>query len=51
LCKLDAFYCNSDWDICFESHVLNALSSSLSDHCPLFACRRSRSPSPSHLQV
>jgi endonuclease/exonuclease/phosphatase family metal-dependent hydrolase len=35
LCKLDAFYCNNDWDICFGSHVLNALSSSLSDHFPL----------------
>jgi hypothetical protein len=35
LCKLDAFYCNDAWDICFGSHVLNALSSSLSDHCPL----------------
>jgi hypothetical protein len=35
LCKLDAFYCNSEWDLCFDSHVLNALSSSLSNHCPL----------------
>jgi hypothetical protein len=34
LCKLDAFYCNNDWDICFGSHVLNTLSLSLSDHCP-----------------
>jgi hypothetical protein len=35
LCKLDAFYCNSEWDLCFDSHILNALSSSLLDHCPL----------------
>jgi hypothetical protein len=35
MCKLDAFYCNDEWDLCFGSHVLNALSSSLSDHCPL----------------
>jgi hypothetical protein len=35
LCKLDAFFCNSEWDLCFDSHVLNALSSSLLDHCPL----------------
>jgi exonuclease III len=35
LCKLDAFYCNSKWDLCFDLHILNALSSSLSDHCPL----------------
>jgi hypothetical protein len=31
----DAFFCNLEWDLCFDSHVLNALSSSLSDHCPL----------------
>ncbi|XP_071681673.1 uncharacterized protein [Lolium perenne] len=48
LCKLDAFYCNSEWDIRFDTHVLHALSSSLSDHCPLLlsdACgpRRPRS--------
>jgi exonuclease III len=35
LCKLDAFYCNGEWDLRFDSHVLYALSSSLSDHCPL----------------
>jgi exonuclease III len=36
LCKLDAFYCNNEWDVCYDTHVLTALSSSLSDHCPLF---------------
>jgi hypothetical protein len=35
LCKLDAFYCNAEWDLRFGTHVLYALSSSLSDHCPL----------------
>jgi hypothetical protein len=35
LCKLDAFYCNEEWDLRFGTHVLYALSSSLSDHCPL----------------
>jgi hypothetical protein len=35
LCKLDAFFCNAAWDIHFDSHVLFALSWSLSDHCPL----------------
>ena len=35
MCKLDAFYCNSEWDIRNDSHILHALSSSLSDHCPL----------------
>lgn len=35
LCKLDTFFCNADWDVQFSTHVLHALSSSLSDHCPL----------------
>lgn len=35
LCKLDGFFCNSDWDLHFDSHILYALSSSLSDYCPL----------------
>lgn len=35
LCKLDSFFCNAEWDIHFNTHVLHALSSSLSDHCPL----------------
>jgi hypothetical protein len=35
LCKLDAFYCNADWDLRFGTHVIHALSSPLSDHCPL----------------
>jgi hypothetical protein len=33
--KLDAFFCNEEWDITFANHILHALSSSLSDHCPL----------------
>jgi hypothetical protein len=28
-------FCNEDWDITFSNHILHALSSSLSDHCPL----------------
>jgi hypothetical protein len=35
LCKLGAFFWNAEWDLCFDSNVLNALSSLLSDHCPL----------------
>jgi hypothetical protein len=35
LSKIDAFFCNADWDLHFNSHILNALSSALSDHCPL----------------
>ncbi|XP_020191141.1 uncharacterized protein [Aegilops tauschii subsp. strangulata] len=33
--KLDGFFCNEDWDITFDKHILHALSSSLSGHCPL----------------
>lgn len=35
LCKLDSFFCNAEWDTTFNTHILHALSSSLSDHCPL----------------
>lgn len=35
LCKLDAFYSNYEWDLRFDTHILHALSSSLSDHCLL----------------
>ena len=35
LVKLDQAFCNSSWDLAFGHHVLNALSSSLSDHCPI----------------
>jgi hypothetical protein len=36
---IDAFFCNEDWDISHDDHALQALSSSLSDHCPtLLAC-------------
>ena len=33
--KLDRVFCNEEWDTNFSSHVLHALSTSLSDHCPL----------------
>ncbi|XP_020172573.1 uncharacterized protein [Aegilops tauschii subsp. strangulata] len=35
LSKLDSFFCNEEWDLEFGSHILHALSSSPSDHCPL----------------
>jgi exonuclease III len=39
LSKLDAVFCNHDCDIALSDHILHALSSSLSDHCPLLlAC-------------
>ena len=33
--KLDSVFCNAEWDIEFQNHILHALSSSLSDHCPM----------------
>jgi hypothetical protein len=33
--RIDAFFSNEEWDISHDDHILHALSSSLSDHCPL----------------
>ena len=35
LVRLDRVFCNESWDLAFEHHGLQALSTSLSDHCPL----------------
>lgn len=35
LYKLDSMFCIDEWNIYLGTHVLHALSSSLSDHCPL----------------
>jgi hypothetical protein len=41
LSKLDGVFGNHECDIAFSDHILHALSSSLSDHCPLLlACAR-----------
>ena len=49
LSKLDSFFCNEDWDLDFGTHLLHALSSSLSDHCPsssqVTTAQRDQSPS------
>jgi hypothetical protein len=44
--KLDAFFCNEDWDVTFSNHILHALSSSLSDHCPLLLANESGPKKP-----
>jgi len=41
LMKLDRFLCNAEWDSAFPSHVLHALSTSLSDHAPLLLSSQS----------
>ncbi|WVZ79027.1 hypothetical protein U9M48_026655 [Paspalum notatum var. saurae] len=35
LVKLDRVFCNESWDLSFDSHGLQALATSISDHCPL----------------
>lgn len=35
LVRLDRVFSNEGWDTLFDNHVLQALSSSTSDHCPL----------------
>lgn len=44
LVHLDRFFCNNDWDINYSTWGLQALSSSMSDHCPLFLCQQSTPP-------
>jgi exonuclease III len=41
MARLDRFFCNAEWDATFSSHVLNALSTSHSDHCPLLLSSQS----------
>jgi hypothetical protein len=35
LVRLDRFFCNPEWEDFFDNCGLHALSSSVSDHCPL----------------
>lgn len=35
LVKLDRYFCNETWDLAFPNHVLHALPTGPSDHCPL----------------
>ena len=53
LCKLDGFFCNEEWDITFPDHILHALSSSLSDHCPLLLANAKdrENPKPFALRI
>ena len=41
LSRLDRAFCNAEWELSFEHHSLNALSSSLSDHCPILLSNHS----------
>lgn len=46
LVHLDRFFCNKEWDDLFNNLSLQAMSSSLSDHCPLFLCNQQNPPRP-----
>jgi len=47
---LDRVFCNKDWDSIFPAVSLLALSSSLSDHSPLYLCTQQRAPSAKSVQ-
>jgi hypothetical protein len=38
LMRLDRVFCNNEWDLLLSNFNLLALSSPLSDHCPLVLC-------------
>jgi hypothetical protein len=38
--RLDRVFCNKDWELVHSGYGLQALSSSVSDHCPLLLCHQ-----------
>jgi exonuclease III len=44
LVRLYRAFCNGDWEMIFPGYVLNALSTGVSDHCPIFLTRQDRIP-------
>jgi len=46
LVRLDRVFCNKEWDLSFPAIHLQALSSSASDHCPLFLSQIRQEPLP-----
>jgi hypothetical protein len=42
LVRLDRVFFNKEWELMYSDFTLQALSSSLSDHCPLFLCQQAR---------
>lgn len=46
LVRLDRVFCNKAWDRTFDTHILQALSTSLSDHCPLLLSNQESPPRP-----
>jgi exonuclease III len=50
LVRLDRIFCNGEWEDLFGSHGLQALSSSLSDHCPLLLSNQTSPRRPHSFQ-
>jgi hypothetical protein len=48
--KLDYVFANEDWDRSFNGHIPKALSSSLSDHCPLLLAGTHSPARPRHFK-
>jgi hypothetical protein len=42
LVRLDRAFCNKDWDLLFVGCMLQVLSTSLSDHCPILIYQQSK---------
>jgi hypothetical protein len=40
LVRLDRAFYNIDWDLTLLGFSLHALSSTISDHCPIFVCQQ-----------
>jgi endonuclease/exonuclease/phosphatase family metal-dependent hydrolase len=40
LVKLDRVFCNKEWELAHTGFTLQDLSSSLSDHCPIYLCQQ-----------
>lgn len=51
LVQLDRVFCNHDWLALFPAIGLQALSSSLSGHCPLFLCSQQQQPRKATFKV
>ena len=50
LVRLDKVFCNLEWDTTFNSHIMQALSSAMSDHCPLLLSSQKDPPRPWHFK-
>ena len=51
LVRLDRVFCNLEWDTTFNSHIMQALSSAMSDHCPLLLSSQKDPPRPWHFSL